>query len=695
MRRPLPFKIVLVVFACASLWGSERARAQLFDDQKTTNVGLIRLGITNYGVIGNGFRFFPQIPSCEYPRGSQIEHLFNGGLWVGAEQGGISKVTTGAIVQTGNSNGNPNNAGYEFTDALARGLIQRSSLPESPFFSPNAVSHQDFIADFTDSILVRQGATGPIPGHNPLRLAVRAEHYAWNFEFANFFVILNYVIVNKSSDSLVTPYIAMFENAIVRNTRLVAPQGTAFFNRAAGGYLDSLDATYKFDLAGEPSETQSYFSIKFLGAEHKGRLYRPGLAPGFRANFQAWAFATDPFVPAPPADDFDRFNRMRTSLFDRPDSAQIRQALRSQAGNRLELLSVGPFPTLMPNDTISIAFAVVVARNASTVSDYIDDKPQARATLVSNLDLAQRAFNGNDRNGNGILEPEEDLNGDGRIRRFLLPTPPNAPRYRVVPEDRKVTIYWDKSAENSIDLLSGARDFEGYRLYRSNPGDDRGRDGLAFSLRLVAQFDQPNNGIGFDNGFGAIRLPAPITFEGDTVEYHYKYEFNNLLNGWQYAFNVTAFDSGNAAIGLESLESPRATNFATAIPGKTPTERKEDAIGVYPNPFYVRAAWSGPNPREQKIYFTNLPPECEITIFTVAGDVIDRFTHRAKTYAGGDNRWNDLYGNQSNRRAFSGGEAAWNIFSRSDQPLSTGLYIVAVKNLRTGDVKTARFAVVR
>jgi hypothetical protein len=690
-RLQLKVCLILALFA-----GFERSLyAQLFDEQKTTNVGLIRLGITNYGVIGNGFRFFPQIPSCEYPTGSQIEHLFNAGLWVGAIQGGISKVSTAAVVQTGTSTGNPNTAGYEFTDATARGLIQRSSLIESPFFNPSAISHQDFIADFTDSILIRPGATGAIPQHNPLRIAVHAEHYAWNFEFANFFVILNYTIVNRSDDSLVLPHIGIFQNSIVRNTRLVAPQGTAFFNRAAGGYLDSLDATYKFDLAGEPSETQSYYSTKFLGAEYKGRLFRPGLVEGFRANFQAWAFATDPFVPGPPSDDFDRFNRMRTRLFDSPDSASIRQALRTQPGNRLELLSVGPFPTLMPGDTITISFAAVVARNASTVADYVDDKPQARATLFNNLDLAQRTFNGNDRNGNGILEPEEDLNGDGIIRRFLLPSPPNAPRYRVVPEDRKVTLYWDKSAEESVDLLSGVKDFEGYRIYRTNPGDDRSREGLAFSLRLVAQFDRPNNSIGFDNGFDAIRLSTPVMFEGDTNKYFYKYEFNNLLNGWQYAFNVTAFDSGNTAIGLESLESARSTNFTTAIPGKTPTERKEDAIGIYPNPFYVRAAWSGANRREQKIYFTNLPPECEITIFTVAGDVIDRFTHNAKTYAGGETRWNDLYGNQSNRRAFSGGEAAWDIFSKSDQALSTGLYIVAVKNLRTGDVKTGRFAVVR
>jgi hypothetical protein len=47
--------------------------------------------------------------------------------------------------------------------------------------------------------------------------------------------------------------------------------------------------------------------------------------------------------------------------------------------------------------------------------------------------------------------------------------PPAKPVVRAVPGDRKVTLYWDSEAENSIDPIQG-KDFEGYVIYRStNP----------------------------------------------------------------------------------------------------------------------------------------------------------------------------------------------------------------------------------
>ena len=44
---------------------------------------------------------------------------------------------------------------------------------------------------------------------------------------------------------------------------------------------------------------------------------------------------------------------------------------------------------------------------------------------------------------------------------------------RAEVEMDNVVIYWDKSsAELSIDPISRVYDFEGYRIYRSNPGAD-------------------------------------------------------------------------------------------------------------------------------------------------------------------------------------------------------------------------------
>ena len=59
---------------------------QILDD-RITNQANIGMTINNLGLIGNAFRgSFTQkdYPSCEYPVGSNIEHMFQGGLWVGA-----------------------------------------------------------------------------------------------------------------------------------------------------------------------------------------------------------------------------------------------------------------------------------------------------------------------------------------------------------------------------------------------------------------------------------------------------------------------------------------------------------------------------------------------------------------------------------------------------------------------------------
>ena len=44
--------------------------------------------------------------------------------------------------------------------------------------------------------------------------------------------------------------------------------------------------------------------------------------------------------------------------------------------------------------------------------------------------------------------------------------PPVLPSVYAVPDDKKVTLYWDTKAEESVDPITG-KDFEGYVIYRS------------------------------------------------------------------------------------------------------------------------------------------------------------------------------------------------------------------------------------
>ncbi|SVD34009.1 uncharacterized protein METZ01_LOCUS386863, partial [marine metagenome] len=48
------------------------------------------------------------------------------------------------------------------------------------------------------------------------------------------------------------------------------------------------------------------------------------------------------------------------------------------------------------------------------------------------------------------------------------PLPPAIPNVQAIYDHEKITVYWDRAAESSIDSLTGYSDFEGYRIYRSS-----------------------------------------------------------------------------------------------------------------------------------------------------------------------------------------------------------------------------------
>ena len=78
------------------------AFSQGFVDQARTTQANIEMTINNLAIVGNGFRGVWSAAnggwgSCEYPAQSGIEHMFNGGLWIGGQVNGQKLVSTGAI----------------------------------------------------------------------------------------------------------------------------------------------------------------------------------------------------------------------------------------------------------------------------------------------------------------------------------------------------------------------------------------------------------------------------------------------------------------------------------------------------------------------------------------------------------------------------------------------------------------------
>lgn len=231
----MKLKVITVLFflimPALTLFAQQKAgnnnRLMKDDNSKFTNIGNIGITITNFGTYGHGFSLWPNQPSCEYPKGSGIEHIFDGGLWIGGFKANdsLGNGKTGPFVTTGAVDASSvaaRGGGFEWTNAAASKVIERSSLVESKFFSPEAISHQDFVADYIDTNTVLENGE-VIVEHTPLGVAIRQETYAWNFPFADFMVIFNYWVKNVSGKYLDSVYVGLWTDAVVRNTKITSP----------------------------------------------------------------------------------------------------------------------------------------------------------------------------------------------------------------------------------------------------------------------------------------------------------------------------------------------------------------------------------------------------------------------------------------------------------------------------------------
>lgn len=695
MTRVLPFCLFLLA-ALAPVAG--QAQTNLYDERVTTAANIAST-ITNLGNMGNSFGGSFTVkgqPSCEYPANSGIEHLFDGGLWIGGVIGGTQAVSTGAVDDaSGYSTGK---SGYEFT--ATAGLTERSSLFDSPYYTPKAVSHQDFVSTFTDSnTSVNTGASNiTIIGHtNPLDMEVTFESYNWNYSFANFFVILNYTMVNKGKQPIDSLYAGFWGDGVVRNVNITPPGGSAFFNKGGNGYIDSLDMAYEFDATGDVGYTDSYVGFKYLGADLNGSC-----APNasYKVHYNTWQFqnSADPLFFYPTTDQ-QRYGKMTQGMNYNPAWNTSIQNSAQTPNNRSSLVSAGPFVRVNPGDTVRMAFAIVCARRNIDGKPASANTPEQRVNLIKNAGWAQTAYNGEDANDNCVLDPGEDRNGDGKITRFILPSPPDIPKMRVVSGDNKIEVYWANNAEASVDPISKKQDFEGYRLYKTSVGFDvQATQDLAGALQLAAAYDAQGNSLFFNTGFDSIRLATPMVFDDDTtIQYHYHYVFDKVSNGWQHVVALTTFDTGDAVNNLESLESAPLSNMRRVFPGKPANASiQTNEPFVYPNPYYGGAAWEGSSRFEEdrKIVFANLPSDCEIRVYSVAGDLIDVFEHHANTYTGSDIRWFNTYADPTTN-ALPGGEHAWDLLSQNSQIIARGLYLFTVTDKTTGETRTGRFAVVK
>lgn len=692
-----------------------KSAAQTFQE-RSTSASQVRLSVTNVGTFGNAFRGYRDgtgTPSCEFPAGSGTEHLFESGIWVGGiDAGGGIRVSTSAYdAPQGYA---PGRGGFEFTPAS--GLTETSSLKDHPNYRTNAVSHQDFSATCVDTNILVPGTTIPISNHlTPMGISMQMATYNWNYRFSDFFVVVDVTLKNVGIETYNDVYAALWANKVVRNiNRTPAGAGGAvFYQQGGNGYDDSLQLAYRFDATGDPGWTDSYIGQKFLGAEDKNGFHHP-LVNGLDDHYHAWIFnnSGQALYFFPTTDD-QRYVKMTQGLnqdpcWSNPNGAPCAagtganiQAQLNAAGNRSDLLSVGPFQNFAPGDEIKLAFAFVLAKKVDDGQPNTVNNKVQRSRLRANAQWAQTCYNGEDQNFNGILDAGEDRDGNGEITRYILPSPPDAPQVRAVPGDGYIDLFWTDRSERSVDPISQREDFAGYRAYVSQLGFDvDASQRTAETFRLYGEWDQRGDGVFYETGLEPIQLVEPVQFQGDSLTYRYHVRLENVPNGWQRAVAVTAFDQGDPDTQLESLESSFAQSSARVFPGTPARETMaENPPYVYPNPYYAGAAWEGQSAfqdESRRLMFANLPAQAEIRIHSPAGDLLDVLHHNAQGSDQLSQRWFRTFANPEEQRVvLSGGEYAWDILSKDRQMISHGLYRYTVLNLETGESYSGHFTLIK
>ena len=712
-------KICLIIMVATSLYGQVRPVYRIISSlnvtdeyDKFTSVGQLGLTVTNFGILGNGWNLMEDgsiHPSCQYKQHTetlreQVEHFSYVGLWIGGIVNGQRRVST-AIVDGVFEAGDE---GFElFADSpitMQSSIASTTQDSMAQYYSPYAVSHQDIIADFKDYGSTPSDGLG-VSNHNPLGINIHLEAYAWNYSYADAFVILNYTFKNMSTDTIADIYAGIWADASVANfnyTDYYTPGGGFTWYDNLDGFDQSVDDAgfersigYQYDTDGDDGWAESYVGISILGANIPMDY--------LQTNYHQWVWTNSNNSDYPaysmPIDDNARYDKMSSIVPQGSGPDYTAEGYPAAENSWLFLVSTGPLGfspaasdssswNLAPGDSCSAAFTVVCARWTPGTGG---DSPAQRKNLYVNYDWAQKAYDGEDKNRNNILDEGEDGNGNGVIDRYILPAPPPSPNMEIVVESNKVALYWQDNAESFLDPINQVADFEGYRIY----GARKTANEALGEFTLLSENDVIND-IGYNTGFNSIRITNEFgnldSLEINGLFYRYKFINEGIKDGWLNYYAVTAYDRGDPDANLESLESSLYSNRTYVYPGVSMSDKIEwmGEPTVYPNPYRGQAIWDGYGSRNKMIWFRNIPMMAEIRIFSLAGDLVDIIQHD-ETYRGAD--INNI--NEQKYPVMAGGEHAWDLITMHDQATATGLYLFTVEDKSSGTIKEGKFLIIK
>jgi hypothetical protein len=184
---------------------------------------------------------------------------------------------------------------------------------------------------------------------------------------------------------------------------------------------------------------------------------------------------------------------------------------------------------------------------------------------------------------------------------------------------------------------------------------------------------------------------------------YYHHTIQHPPKGIEYYIAVTTWDRGYPSQSIRSLESGRDAdaNMKIIFPGPS-AKTNMDNIYVVPNPYIGQSEFDGrreddlTGDRSRRLWFVNLPENCTIKIYTLAGDLVDKVVHHGTE--GEDIITVGVALNKDKLKKSditASGMASWDLLSKNNQIIAAGVYLFSVKDHETGDIKVGKFVIIK
>lgn len=423
------------------------------------NIQLVVANNGTFGTLGQTERDLvtgAEVQSCIYPKNSDIVFLWVSAIWIGAVVGRDTLVTCG-------------NEDFYVTQELwpdiqPFGNFVRTSIDiNSPFYSPDAYSEQDYYCEYTDTFtdpnLVAFDETDARP-HKPLNVKVQQRSMAWSYSYANDFILFDYQVQNIGVKPLSNVYLGIYVDGDTWHSSRNGPEGwdddmVGFYRTHPApegcGFIDTVNIAFHCDEDGDPSGgTWDSRSARSVLATRVIRTPSTSLQYSFNWWITNYGDESKDFGPrmadspehpfrnfggrlGTPEGDKNKYYVMRNDEFDYdlmycalnhssegwlpppPDAEDF-----AQGWDTRYLLSFGPFD-INPGENLPISFAWIGGenfhRNPTDFADLFDaHDPQTYYDALDFTDLAV-----NSRWASWVYDnPGVDSDGDGYYGKFRL-----------------------------------------------------------------------------------------------------------------------------------------------------------------------------------------------------------------------------------------------------------------------------------